>query len=414
MLQRTTLLGLFLFGSLIAAFPAGVWGFVQLDDRTLGGVRVEGIQVPAGDDPAAAVSEIAQAWLDEEVTVQVENDVLTATRGELGVRVDVDATVRRVRAAGHSGDVISDLAAIIAARRGHLDIALPRSVDAEAAATFLELATPFVEGQIADDAGTLLSSAAVAGVTEHVVTVEPAPEPEVPTGVALETSLASFSTRYHTGGRHRGRAHNVEQAAANLDGAIIPPHGTLSFNGVVGPRDRENGFRRAMVIDGGQLVPGMGGGVCQVASTLHAAALEGGLEMGEYRPHSRPSGYIAMGLDATVSYPQIDLTVENPFDFPVLVQSHAVDGEMHVDLIGQARPREVEIARRVLNRRGYAQRVVEDIYGAIQLLPGDGEGRRQSQDAAHSGFETQAVTQAAVHNGICEFAGLCGAFSMLQ
>jgi len=80
MLQRTTLLGLFLFGSLIAAFPAGVWGFVQLDDRTLGGVQIEGIQVAASDDPTTAVAEIAQAWLDEEVTVRVEDEVLTATR----------------------------------------------------------------------------------------------------------------------------------------------------------------------------------------------------------------------------------------------------------------------------------------------------------------------------------------------
>lgn len=209
-----------------------------------------------------------------------------------------------------------------------------------------------------DKQGVVVSAPVLA---EAVGAALPIEEPDgFPTGVSLETALASYTTRYHTGGRHSGRAHNVETAAEKLDGAIIPAGGTLSFNTQVGPRDRASGFRRAMVIDGGELVPGMGGGVCQVASTLHAAALEGGLEMVQYRPHSRPSSYIPMGLDATVSYPQLDLEIENPFDFPVLVQSTASEGQMHVELIGQARPREVEIARRVLTRRRFAQRIVED------------------------------------------------------
>jgi vancomycin resistance protein YoaR len=181
--------------------------------------------------------------------------------------------------------------------------------------------------------------------------------PEAPT---FETTLASYSTRYHFDRSHAGRAHNVEQAATILNGAVIAPHETLSFNGHVGPRDRANGFRMAKVIDGGRLVPGMGGGVCQVASTLHAAALESGLEIVDARPHSRPSHYIPLGMDATVSYPQLDLVIENPFDFPILVESRAAEGEMYVEIVGQARPREVEIARRVLRRTHYRREIVED------------------------------------------------------
>jgi vancomycin resistance protein YoaR len=201
---------------------------------------------------------------------------------------------------------------------------------------------------------TSVEAPAVIGVEAAIAAIA------APAEATFEATLASYSTRYHRSGQHRSRAHNVEHAAEKLDGAIIEPGGRLSFNTQVGPRDRANGFRRAMVIDGGELVPGMGGGVCQVASTLHAAALEGGLELQDYRPHSRPSHYIPMGMDATVSWPQIDLVVANPFEFPVRVQARAEEGEMHVALVGQARPRDVEIARRVLGRTGYAERVVED------------------------------------------------------
>ncbi len=200
---------------------------------------------------------------------------------------------------------------------------------------------------------------ALAPVPEVEIAAPTAVE-ELPTAPTFETTLASYSTRYHFGGSHAGRAHNVEQAAAILNGAIIGPHQQLSFNEHVGPRDRNNGFRMAKVIDGGRLVPGMGGGVCQVASTLHAAALEGGLDIVQSRPHSRPSHYIPMGMDATVSYPQLDLVIENPFDFPVLVSSRAGEGEMYVELRGQARPREVEIEHHVVHRFAYGHEVEED------------------------------------------------------
>lgn len=176
----------------------------------------------------------------------------------------------------------------------------------------------------------------------------------------FDTILGTYRTRYRRSGGSRGRAHNVEQATRLLNGAIIAPGAHLSFNDRVGERDRRNGFRQAPVIDGGRIVPGMGGGVCQVASTLHAAALLGGLEMTQYRPHSRPSSYIAMGLDATVSFPQIDFEVQNPFDFPIEVRARTEGGRVYVDLVGRAQPREVELSRQVLNHRPFEREIVED------------------------------------------------------
>ncbi|MEM9075258.1 MAG: VanW family protein [Myxococcota bacterium] len=188
----------------------------------------------------------------------------------------------------------------------------------------------------------------------------------LPRGFALDTTMARYETRYRTYGRHRGRAHNVERAAALIDNTIVPPGGTFSFNGTVGPRTRRNGFRLAPVIEGGELVRGLGGGgVCQVASTLHAAALKAGLRV-DARPHSRPSSYISLGLDAAVSYPALDLVITNPHDFPVQFRVHAEEGEVRAELVGDERF-DVEVGRRVLGRRGFGQRVVED----ASLAPGE-------------------------------------------
>jgi vancomycin resistance protein YoaR len=187
--------------------------------------------------------------------------------------------------------------------------------------------------------------------------------PEVivpPMPPSFDVVVAEHETTYRRWGRYRGRARNVELAAELLDGATIEPGEVLSFNDRVGPRTGRAGFRRAPVILAGELTDGLGGGVCQVASTLHAAAWHGGLDVVEHHAHSRPSAYVRMGLDATVSWPELDLVVQNPFDFPVRVEAAASGGRLTVRILGADRPREVESELRVLSRSGHGERIVED------------------------------------------------------
>ncbi len=219
---------------------------------------------------------------------------------------------------------------------------------------------------------------------EPPVTVVPMPvqqttleQDALPQGVALDQTLGSYSTRYRT--YQRGRAHNVELAAQKLHGAVIAPGETLSFNETVGPRTGRQGFRRAPVIDGGELVPGMGGGVCQVASTFHGAALRAGLTIAEARPHSRPAGYMPLGLDAAVSWPQLDLKVTNPYEFPVVLLIDAADGEIAVRVVGQDEAPDIEVSRRVLRRSPFREQVVVD----PSLAPGERDVRQSGIRGAH-------------------------------
>ncbi len=105
---------------------------------------------------------------------------------------------------------------------------------------------------------------------------------------------------------------------------------------------------------------GVGGGTCQVASTLHAAAFLGGLQIVEHRPHSRPAGYVPLGLDATVVWPNVDLVVRNPYGFPVLVRATHAGRTLRVDLLGARRPPDVRWERAVAQTEEPSERLVED------------------------------------------------------
>ena len=108
------------------------------------------------------------------------------------------------------------------------------------------------------------------------------------------------------------------------------------------------------------MVEGTGGGTCQVASTLHAIAFFGGLDILQRLPHSRPSAYIPAGLDATVVYPVVDLKLRNPFSFPVVVHVAVGQNKVKMELLGADKPVTVTFGRSVVGTTPFSRKVVED------------------------------------------------------
>lgn len=149
--------------------------------------------------------------------------------------------------------------------------------------------------------------------------------------------LATSTTRYDPG--DADRAWNLALAASRLDGIVLSPGEPLSFNERVGPRGIEEGFRPAPEIVGGERIPGIGGGVCQVASTLYSAALDAGLAIRARAPHSRPVPYSPPGRDATVSSErEIDLRIANDTPVAVAVRARAAGGRLVVEMRAAADP----------------------------------------------------------------------------
>jgi vancomycin resistance protein YoaR len=165
--------------------------------------------------------------------------------------------------------------------------------------------------------------------------------------VAFDEVLGYFETRYDRSDRYQARSFNLRLAASKLDGYVLLPGEVFDFNEVVGARDEANGYKVASVIAEGELVDGIGGGTCQISGTLHGAAFFAGLEIVERYPHTRPSGYIKMGLDATVVYPTINFRVKNPFAFAVVLHQTVKNGTVRAEILGPKRTRTVTLIRRI-------------------------------------------------------------------
>lgn len=173
--------------------------------------------------------------------------------------------------------------------------------------------------------------------------------------VKLDTVLGEFETRYDRAEKARDRTYNLRLAASKLDGRVLLPGETFEFNDSVGPRDEANGYKVATVIAEGELVDGIGGGTCQISGTLHGAVFFSGLEIVYRVPHTRPSAYIKMGLDATVVYPTIDFKFRNPFDFPVVLHETVKNGIVRAEVLGPAKSRTVTLIRRITGVQPYEE-----------------------------------------------------------
>lgn len=131
------------------------------------------------------------------------------------------------------------------------------------------------------------------------------------------------------------RTHNIRLASEFINGAVIMPGETFSFNDIVGARTEERGFKQAKIIEGGKFVQGTGGGVCQVSTTLYNAALLSGLEIVEFHPHSLQVGYVAPSRDAMVSGNYFDLKFKNTRKTPVYIRVNCNLGSVCCTVYGE-------------------------------------------------------------------------------
>lgn len=143
-------------------------------------------------------------------------------------------------------------------------------------------------------------------------------------------TLARFSTSYHPA---EDRAINVELAAQRINGMVLQPGETFSFDKSVGTRTLENGYVSAPSFAGGKVVTSVGGGICQVSSTLYVTMLLSGIPAARHYFHSLPVDYVPKGLDAAIVEGYKDLRFTNPFDYPISIQAVTDNGTLTVSLL---------------------------------------------------------------------------------
>ena len=143
--------------------------------------------------------------------------------------------------------------------------------------------------------------------------------------------LGSVSTN-HTGDSNRNT--NLKLACKAMNGKIIRPGEVFSYNETLGKRTEEKGYKPAGAYMAGKTVETVGGGICQVSSTLYYACLKADLEIVERTAHGYTVSYMPYGMDATVSWGSLDFKFKNNTDYPIRIEAGVSGGQVHVKLIG--------------------------------------------------------------------------------
>ncbi|MDR1358091.1 MAG: VanW family protein [Coriobacteriales bacterium] len=155
---------------------------------------------------------------------------------------------------------------------------------------------------------------------------EPAPEDDTVIGSYTATSSSE----------EPGRVDNIRLAAEAINGTLIGPGETFSFNEHVGDVEHDERYQLAPVVNGDEMIYGRGGGSCQVSSALYVAALYSDVRVVERHAHSTVVDYVPIGLDATVVYGALDLRIANESEYPVTIQATAEGQSVTVQFWGMA------------------------------------------------------------------------------
>ena len=149
---------------------------------------------------------------------------------------------------------------------------------------------------------------------------------------ALSDELGTFTTRYDVS--DKDRTTNLEIACEKLNDQVILPGETFSYNKTLGARTIAAGYKSAKIYSNGEVIDGLGGGICQISSTLYNAVLQANLEIVERRNHQFVTSYVPAGRDATVAYGSTDFRFENTRQYPVRIVATAKNGIATISIYG--------------------------------------------------------------------------------
>lgn len=208
---------------------------------------------------------------------------------------------------------------------------------------------------------------------------------------SIDYRIAFFSTSFASSSSER--VENIKLAAKLINGKVLMPGEVFSFNESVGERVRERGFLEAPVILNGKIDSGIGGGICQVSSTLYNAILRTGIKPIERTNHSLPSSYVALGLDATVAWNSKDFKFKNTLDYPLFIEGYTDSKKLHVNIYSSSNliGKKYEISSNIYEKIKSKTKTVDD-----PKLP---KGKVTVLQKGYDGYRVK-VTRHTYENGV--------------
>lgn len=215
----------------------------------------------------------------------------------------------------------------------------------------------------------------------NVKAIKPSVTAEILKNQGIKELISSFTTNFDAG--NAPRSSNIKLAAKFIAGTILPPGATFSFNEVVGQRTEEKGFQEAGVYINGKVDTGIGGGICQVSTTLYNAVLLADLLVMERSNHSLTVPYVPLSRDAAVSWGSQDLKFTNNTENHILINSSTKSGSITFELYSTKSNKSVELISTTLARTKAPILYIDDIVAPF--------GQDTVVDKGHDGYQSQLV-----------------------
>lgn len=172
--------------------------------------------------------------------------------------------------------------------------------------------------------------------------------------------ISSYSTSYYAS--NAARTTNLRLAASKINGVVVMPGETFSYNRVVGKRTVAAGYKEAAIYSNGQVVDGLGGGICQISSTLYNAAVAADMEIMQRRNHQFVPSYVKAGYDATVVWGSTDFQFLNRRSYPVKIEASVSGGIAKITIHGLKNANEPTCSIETVTVKNTAKSIVVDSF----------------------------------------------------
>lgn len=326
-----------------------------------------------------------------ESDITISEDTITIYSGHAGMQIDMEKALRLIQNALENPQETTLDIPIAITVPSKIDVdKVYREIYREPQDAFFRIENdqvivePHVNGRSADR-GVLADFIETAVSNEDsvrtlaLVVTEPSLTKEEAERRLFTDILAESSSKFYTGNENDlNRGENIRLATNKINNTLLAPGDVFSFNEVVGPRTAAAGYKVAHVYTAGEVVDDIGGGICQVSSTLYIASLRAGLETVERLNHIFTVTYVPLGQDATVSYGTVDFKFRNSTRWPIRIETEiTVNNEVIFRIIGtNDNPgRTIELVSEVKSMAPYNTVYIDDpdLFAGVEVVKQEGK-----------------------------------------
>lgn len=386
-------------------------------NKIVNGVSVSGVNIGGltKEEAAIKLQSKAKQRLNQQIILSVDDTRYFGTASSFGASIKWQESLENAFALGRDVDFLKRIRAVLFTNIPEKQLQLPVVLNEKIIKSTIKKAAakinrPHENAKLIKSNGVLTSISEKNGIKldqdaaysqiadsmakgENLIKLQAQidePDVRVEDLNKINTQLAVFTTSFNRG--KVARTHNLTIAAEAINGTVIKPGDVFSYNKEVGPRVLARGFQEAIIFVNGKQEPGIGGGICQVSSTLYNSALLSGMKIVERHHHSRTVTYVTSGRDATVSYGVIDFKFKNINKNPICIFSEVVGSNLKVEIYGASEDKKnIQVYAALSGRTPFGVQTIVD----KSLAP----GRRRVEDKGSSGVSSVVYRKTTTENG---------------